>query len=82
MATKVCLLPPCARLPQNARHALAVNVPGFGSNARRSDPVRASGTALNNPGPGRYNTTKNVDAAFKPMTVASKDNVFGSQVRV
>jgi hypothetical protein len=62
------------------RCTLATNTPGFGSHARRMDPTKIFGSAAANPGPGRYNTTKDLDAAFRPMNIPAKENVFGSQV--
>lgn len=60
------------------RHALASGIPGFGSNANRSNVANAT---ANNPGPGRYNTTKDLKEAFKPVTHVGKESVFGSQVK-
>jgi len=63
---------------QWARKGLSYKQAAFGSESGRSKV--AAGAAANLPGPGRYNTTKDVDKALKPMTNPGKETVFGSQV--
>ncbi|KAJ9511230.1 hypothetical protein QJQ45_017185 [Haematococcus lacustris] len=62
-----------------SRKSRSYHTAAFGSESGRAVP-QGPGANLNTPGPGRYNTTKDVDKAFKPLSNPSKETVFGSQV--
>lgn len=58
--------------------AVSYRKPAFGSDAGRSGLVDRR--SLSNPGPGRYNTTKDVAKSLKPITNPAPESIFGSQV--